>query len=668
MSVSATLIDLLSFSLVRPTRDVQLSFGIHSLSTIHAYADWHTPQPSDTTIHRMLEASNAWQPDQKTWKQVEGSPLYLARASFFNTPQSRNESIFSSPCGNYWLTANARLDNREALIQALIPGKGPAKPEASTDGQLILLAYMRWGQECLGHLLGDFAFILWDNTEQSIFCARDPMGIKSLFFATLPTGKVLISNECEAMLNTGLVTRRLSHAWLAQQLLPGCQQGFVSEIEGIDKLEPGHFMMISSNGVATKRYWEMPHLNLEDLDEKGYLRELYSRLETAIQRRLGSDYPIGCELSEGLDSSAIAALAARLKAPETVFTFSYQCEKKTKANHHIWGETYKDIEAQLAMHPNLTPLWREVNTEAPATPISERLATRGAGFLQPDLLAHNSIRTLLSGWGGDHCVTSYGDYYEDELFRQGKFKQLQKLMAQKRARGRGITPWKGWLMLAAKHVWPKLYRNRVTYRHGLTGQLFQNLNRHPLNFRSLKTTNVHCRTLNFIEAYEKKSVRQRDHRELFEVTPERRLTESEMAARLARVEYRFPMLDTELLTWAYNAPPHLKIKEGVERYMFREIMKGVLTERNRTRRKADVSHPNRDQKAEASEKRNALISKLTNNYNPKLAALMPLNATVRYYQQLPPQGSLRPLECLVAVNDRLNQGTLELELRVEHAH
>jgi asparagine synthase (glutamine-hydrolysing) len=589
--------------------------------------------------------------------------VHLARAALFNTPESRNESVFSSPCGDYWLAANARLDNRETLINTLNKDTNNSRFLTPVpDGQLILEAYMRWGKDCLTHLLGDFAFILWDATKRAFFCARDPMGIKSLFFASTPAGETLISNDHTALLKASQIPRKLDHAWLVQQVLPGFQSGFLSPIESIQKLEPGHCAFIHEKGARTERYWEIPHLKLDQMDEQTYLAELYKRLETAVARRLISDYPIASELSEGLDSSAISALSARLKTPDTVYTFSYQSEKETEENQHIWGETYRDIKAQLAMYPNLRPVWKETS-EGPftASPCTIEDLTMQSGFLQPDLLREKKIRTLLSGWGGDHCVTSYGDHYEDELFLHGRLFQLHKLMVQKRSRGRGITPWKGWLSLTAKHLWPSLYRKRVILRRGLTGQFHRQLRRHPLNYRALKVSDAYKRVLASIRNYEKSSVRQRDHRELFEITPEKRLAQSELAARNARVEYRYPMLDTELVTWAYHAPPHLKIKNGVERYMFREIMQGILTERNRTRRKADVSHPNREMEQRALQKRDALLAELKSDYNPQLEAFMPLETTLAFYRDGHPVAAIRALECMNAINRQLNSGDIKLE-------
>ena len=98
----------------------------------------------------------------------------------------------------------------------------------------------------------------------------------------------------------------------------------------------------------------------------------------------------------------------------------------------------------------------------------------------------------------------------------------------------------------------------------------------------------------FTNGYRRYSTKAHHRRELFEIGLEQRLIESELSARMYRMEFRYPMLDIPLVEFAYNLPSHLKIYRGIERYSFRYILEGITTERIRWRLKADVNHPNRE--------------------------------------------------------------------------
>lgn len=550
----------------------------------------------------MIPASEYWQPDHLSRQFCAEGHWALAKASLYNTPWSKTDHVISDNTGKVCVCANARLDNRQSLMEKLaIP---VAQRKGFTDGHLILFAWLQWGENCAEYLLGDFVFVIWDRTQQKLFCARDHMGVKVLFY-TFHGGAALISNEHNALLKTGVVNKAITEEWLVRGLWGLGPQSFASPWRDIHTLPAAHTMVIDAGGVKLRRYWQLQEREICDgRKEEDLLAELNQRFQTAVQRRLNSDYPLGAELSEGLDSCGIAGVAAQKLGSRVLHTFSYHCIEETEQTRPVWGETYRDIHDMLAMHDNLIPVWSPQVKDNGAQNVSRLkwleqrfggpLFHAGGNFLRPALANGKGIRTMLSGWGGDHCVTSYGDFYESELLSQLRVADIHRLFTLKHQRGRGAPPARAWISLLLKHGAPWLYARGVARRRGLGKALANWARKHYLKPEYRHQYQCDSSLRDFVDQYSCYSVKDRDWRELFSVGVENRLVESELCGRLYGVEFRFPMLDVELLEFAYNVPPELKIKQGIERYMFRQLLDGVTTERIRWRCKADVAHPNWD--------------------------------------------------------------------------
>jgi len=247
------------------------------------------------------------------------------------------------------------------------------------------------------------------------------------------------------------------------------------------------------------------------------------------------------------------------------------------------------------------------------------MAINGGHFLRSRLAHEKGARVLLSGWGGDHCVSTYGDFYESELLKQGKWGAITRLFRAKQGRKRSGQPAKMWVWLLMKHLTPLLYRSIIRKRGGLESALWARADKHPLKPRFIERYRLCHELRRFTDTYQRGSVKAHHRRELFDVGVEGRLVESELCGRIYRMEYRYPILDVPLVELAYNMPAHLKIKDGIERYMFRHILEGVTTERIQWRAKADVNHPAFDRDGEARKRSTELLrelqqSKLANRY------------------------------------------------------
>ena len=200
-----------------------------------------------------------------------------------------------------WIIGRVRLDCRDRLCADL-----PASP-IDCDELLCLRAYAEWGEQSLEHLQGDFCFVIWDEDRQRLFCARDQLGVKPLFYAH--AGNRWFVSDALENIHSNLTTQsNLDEHWLADFLTTGfCLDFHRSIYKEIKRLPPAHMLIASSDGHLLRRYWT---LNIRGpifyRDERQYLDHFHELMALSIRDRLPQDV-VGVSMSGGLDSSTLAA-------------------------------------------------------------------------------------------------------------------------------------------------------------------------------------------------------------------------------------------------------------------------------------------------------------------------------------------------------------------------
>jgi len=189
------------------------------------------------------------------------------------TPEDRHDrQPYTDPGGRYWLLADVRLDNREALLKTFaIPA---TEADTTPDGRLVLLAFEKWGRDCPHHLLGDYAFAVWDSLEKSLFCACDPMGLRTLLYyrqddflavATLSHGLHALPRIPRALARAGLID------YLALRPLELGKTLF----EGIERVPAGYTLTASAGRHERARFWSLDGLKTIRLANVEAYREAF---------------------------------------------------------------------------------------------------------------------------------------------------------------------------------------------------------------------------------------------------------------------------------------------------------------------------------------------------------------------------------------------------------
>jgi asparagine synthase (glutamine-hydrolysing) len=228
---------------------------------------------------------------------------------------------------NLWLKANARIDGREELIQKLTLKASP------TDDELILHAYEAWGEDCVNHLIGDFALAIWDGRLQRLFCARDHFGVKPFFYTHL-NNQFNFSSSLNALRLDANVSDTLNEIAVGDYLLFGVNQDHSTTVfKDIQRLPPGHTLTVANNTIKIRRYWA-PSIPAEVRFRNGkeYVEQFSELFSRAIADRLRTDR-VAISMSGGLDSTSLAAIAREQGTKVHAFSVVYDSLIPDKERH-----------------------------------------------------------------------------------------------------------------------------------------------------------------------------------------------------------------------------------------------------------------------------------------------------------------------------------------------
>ena len=214
--------------------------------------------------------------------------------------------------GRTWIVADARVDGRDDLLARLAEREPDTCAANATDVELIARAYGVWKEECVTHLLGDFAFVVWDETRRQLFCARDQLGVKPLFYARLGQ-TIVISNTLECVRLHHQVSNDLNDLAIADFLVFGDNQEHDTTVfRDIQRLPPAHCMTWSIDATRCRRYWTLPvEEPIHFRRARDYTDRFTELVHTATRDRLRTR-TVGVLMSGGVDSTTLAAVARDL--------------------------------------------------------------------------------------------------------------------------------------------------------------------------------------------------------------------------------------------------------------------------------------------------------------------------------------------------------------------
>ncbi len=320
-----------------------------------------------------------------------------------------HQPMHDAESGN-WIVYNGEIYNFRD-VRAELEREGTSFVSHS-DTEVLLKAYARWGWQCLVKFRGMFAFAIWDARQHHLFLARDPMGIKPLYYAQQGSNFIFAS-EVRSLLGTGLVPRRIDRAGLINYLTFGSAYDPLTLVEGVRALPPGHFMTWEDGRVQVSPYWDLVDESAEGekisptQNQKLAVEQLRPLLEESVRMQLVSDVPVGVFLSGGIDSSALVSILSRGGVTPSTFSIVFReaefsegehsraIAREFRTDHHEILVSQADVLASLpqAIQAMDLPTMDGVNTY-----VVSREA-RAAG-----------VKVALSGLGGDEVFAGYSSF------------------------------------------------------------------------------------------------------------------------------------------------------------------------------------------------------------------------------------------------------------------
>lgn len=562
-----------------------------------------------TLAHRGPDASNLWQSEQ----------IGFGHCMLWTTPESLNESLpFQHSDTDLVITADARIDNREELLNALTLSTEPNLNV--TDSEIILAAYQKWGKSCPDRLLGDFVFAIWDPQNQTLFCARDHFGIKPFYYYS-SKDCFIFASEIKALLSFPGLPHQLNELRIADYFLePMLEDKSTTVYEGIFRLPPAHWMNVTAQSEPRPQcYWSLDSTATvtmpTDEDYAAAFRDIFFE---AVRCRLRSAFPVGCHLSGGLDSSTVTCVAHEIlrQTSEPLHTFSNIFDRIVSCDER---EYFKHVLAQ----GHYTPHFIHADRSGPLSDWKEFFQYCDEPFLGPShFLVHGlnratqaaGVRICLDGFDGD-TVVSHGAYYFKELARQGDWKTF---IAEAKAISEHFDTAPGTLLLgyalpylselAQKGQWLTftkrvneisenftISRRRLWIQHGLKPnvpkwllRIFRRLrygtqaldrSNQILNAQFVERPNTKefCKSRELPQK-DPSNVREDQETVLNSGTYAHVLELSDQCAAAFSIEVRHPFMDKRLVEFCLALPPEQKLKGGWSRIVMRRAMAGILPE------------------------------------------------------------------------------------------
>ena len=485
----------------------------------------------------------------------------------WRTPESLRE-ILPLTIAGLTITADVRLDNREELFSAL---GVPAERAAYSDSRLILSAWLKWREHCPEHLLGAFAFAIWDSQEQKLFCARDHLGERQLFYR-YDRRKFFFSNEVPGILAAPGSSMQLNRRKLAQVASAG--RGFTLEgetlFENICYVPAASTLTFDSRGLSFRRWWNPdPGLRLPFRRDEEILEAFRELMFDAVGARLRSAFPVTALLSGGLDSSGIVSIAARILAEQgkqltalsLVLPESHDPSLSDERPFIDQFRGWSNITLRYVTAPDRGPF---DHLDAP-TAHWDTPTIPGTHYLNLALAeeAHRlGARESLGGFFGEIGPSYHGQGHYFELFRALRWTTLlHELQDQARVEckstGRLL---RGKLVTHVRMTLPIAYwRSDVFNAHFIRRHV-------PLNHAAVYSGRPW-------PGYDHRSEQANRIQHARNKFSNGRIT---MRRHGPQVEFTQPFLDKRLLEFCLAAPGDLKIRNGYTRYLIRAGLDEIL--------------------------------------------------------------------------------------------
>ncbi len=473
----------------------------------------------------------------------------------------------TDPTGRYWIVFNGEIYNF-AEIRRDLETRGVAFRTDHSDTEVLLMAYVHWGERCLTRLRGMFAFAILDLKDKTLFLARDRLGKKPLYYWAGSRGLVFAS-ELKAILADPRVPRQLDPAALGQYLTYGYIPSPGTIYRGINKLPPAHFARASlktPQHLNLEHYWDLPEPDPAP-SSKDWQEEFEEVLSEAVRLRMISDVPLGAFASGGLDSTLIVRQMRRLTSgPLRTFAIGFpEAEvselpwaRRVARQYHT--EHHEEVVSPdaLTLLPRLVHYFDEPFGDSSALPT-----------LAVSEMARSQVTVALSGDGGDELIAGYRRYRYAH--------RLHQLLAPLHGSIRPLA------LQTLGRLWPQSWRGKgLVSRVGQSPQnpyraiMSRDLNLGLLHPDFRREVGQNGKVHGFFDHYwqrgPKDYLSRLQYVDFHTYLPDDILVKADRASMAVALELRCPLLDHKVVELAARMPGYLKYQGGEQKALIKRIL------------------------------------------------------------------------------------------------
>jgi len=542
---------------------------------------------SEEAVQRATRSLFHRGPDgQRHWISEDGR-VALGHARLSIIDLTTGDQPIVSENGQTRIVVNGEFYGYEAIQREL--EQSGHRLRTGSDSEIALHLYEDLGTQCLHRLRGEFAFVLWDQSNRTIFAARDRFGIKPLFYA-VHNETLYLASEAKALFAAGVPAN-----WDAESVYHCVEYGghpMRTLFDGVFQLPPGHYLIASDKHIELHPYWDF---NYPPADRAAALRpdfeyaaEFRDALDEAVRIRLRADVPVGCYLSGGLDSCAVLGLAARHHAGSIrAFTLTFDRAEYDE------GEIAKEMAAKAGADFFPIPIRQDDLADhfADAITCCENLCFNAHGiakYLLSRAVRNAGYKVVLTGEGSDEILGGYPHFRRDVLLHNAQGQDAEvvaRLLEQLNER----NPVSRGLLLPDGNAGPL---TRVSKLLGFVPSWIEAFSARAWKMRAVFSETFLAQFgeregfqpfLSTIDVRGQLAGRDPLHQSLYmwakTALPGYILTMLGDRMEMAHsVEGRVPFLDHHVVEVIRSQPPNQKVRGMTEKYVLREAARDVITD------------------------------------------------------------------------------------------
>ena len=465
--------------------------------------------------------------------------------------------------------------------------------ETGTDTEVILSAYIEWGEDCLNRFNGMFAIAIYDNETETLFLARDRLGIKPLYYYQ-DEHEFIFASETKAILKGLNALPELNIDLIDDYMSFGYIPGENTLHKGIKRLMPGYYAVITRERFVTEQWWDLEFNSSEEKDEEFYLKESKRLLESAIDLRLRSDVPLGIFLSGGIDSSAVVGLLAdKVKEPLKTFSIAYDFGKNFDETQYArmvaekFGTDHHELKITPQQFADFIPEYIHLMDE----PVTEAAAI---SLFFVSKLAKEKVTVALSGEGSDEIFAGY-DLYQYmnvlEKYRGIVGQKGSEIFANVSNKVLGKSHKLSKYLNMATQPLEKRYKGMSTYPDAEKEALYRDDFKLEVDKEKLRTNHGEFSRNLFAKNRNNDQLSKMLYFDTKTWLVDDLLIKADRMSMGTSIELRVPFLDYRLVEFAASIPSKYKIKNREGKYVLKKMMEGILPDEIIYRKKMGFPTP-----------------------------------------------------------------------------